>query len=289
MEQKNQDVAEEGEQQSFFRVIVHSFFIIPFLIAVFCFLLFGGITLLTKENRTAYDYLEDVKTGAKNKRWHGAFELSKILSNPKHVPKDDRFTSEIISAFEYSLHDDNRVRQYLALAMGRTGSSDYTDPLIKGLKVAKEENLWAIIYGLGMIKDLKAASVIEPFVEHNNPRIRSIAVVSLGNIKNLSSENILIKALNDSEPNVQWGSAISLAHMGNDSGQQILLKLMDREYLATHPQVDQEEKTSLMISAIEASAKLRNEEFKELYTMLSENDKNMKVRAAAFQAITSAK
>ena len=69
------------EEKSFFKIIVHSFFIVPFLIAVFCVLLFTGIHLLTKEQRSVYDYLEDVKTGGSTKRWQGAFELSRILAN----------------------------------------------------------------------------------------------------------------------------------------------------------------------------------------------------------------
>src|SRR3989338_5274875 len=95
-------------EKSFFKIIVHSFFIVPFLIAVFSVLLFAGIHLLTREQRSAYDYLEDVKTGGSSKRWQGAFELSRILANPRLVPKEARFTQEIIRAFEQSAHDDPR-------------------------------------------------------------------------------------------------------------------------------------------------------------------------------------
>ena len=44
---------------------------------------------MTSEPNSARDYLEDVKIGGTTKRWQGAFELSKLLSNPKMVPKDD--------------------------------------------------------------------------------------------------------------------------------------------------------------------------------------------------------
>ena len=66
-------------------------FVIPFLIAVFCVLLFTAIHLLTREQRGAEDYLADIKTGGLTKRWQGAFELSKILANPELVPDEDRF------------------------------------------------------------------------------------------------------------------------------------------------------------------------------------------------------
>ena len=90
------------EEKSFFGIIVHSFFVIPFLIAVLCVLLFTAITLLTKEQQTVYDYLEDVKVGGSTKRWQAAFELSKILANPDLIPKEERFAAQLISAFKKS-------------------------------------------------------------------------------------------------------------------------------------------------------------------------------------------
>ena len=89
---------------------------------------------MTSEPNTAQDYLEDVKIGGTTKRWQGAFELSKILSNPKQVPKDDRFVAELISTFKYATNDrDIRVKQYLALAMGATKDIRYTQSLIEAL------------------------------------------------------------------------------------------------------------------------------------------------------------
>ena len=52
----------DEKPKSIFGVIIHSFFIIPFLIAVFCVLLFAAVSLLTHEKQTAYDLLNDVKT-----------------------------------------------------------------------------------------------------------------------------------------------------------------------------------------------------------------------------------
>ena len=125
------------EKQSLFGVIVHSFFVIPFLLVVFSVLLFLAVRVLTMENRTVYDYLEDVKTGGLTKRWQGAFELSKILANPQLIPKDGRFENELAAAFRKSEHDDDRVRQYLALAMARTGNKNFVPVLLEKLTKKK--------------------------------------------------------------------------------------------------------------------------------------------------------
>ncbi len=276
---------ENEEEKPFLKVIVHSFFIIPFLIAVFCVILFAGMHLLTRENRTVYDYLEDVKAGGVTKRWQGAFELSKILANPKLLPEDTRFYDELIGAFEQARHDDNRVRQYLALAMGRTERTEFLQPLLDGLKAEKEENLPAIIYAIGMLKQKESAKYLYDFLAHPNARIRSIATVALGNLGDRASIKQLKKVLGDSEPNVRWGAAISLANLDDDSGKEILLQLLTRSYYESYEQVDQNEVKNLILSTIDACQKLDNNDLNVAIKQLAESDPNMKIRARALEAL----
>lgn len=271
----------EEEEKGFFKVIVHSFFVIPFLIAVFCVLLFTAIHLLTREQRSAEDYLADIKTGGLTKRWQGAFELSKILANPKLVPANDRFFSELIDAFEHAKYDDDRIRQYLAFAMGRIANPVFSQPLLNGLKEEKESNLPAVIYALGMLRQKEAVPALYPYLDHPQARIRSITVVALGNIADARSDSALRKALADPEPNVQWGAAVSLAKMGDAAGKSVLMNMLDRGYLAKFPEVDAEEQNNLLLLAINAAAPLRDVNLDERIAQLAKGDKNMTVRSAA--------
>lgn len=270
-----------AEEKSFFQIIVHSFFIIPFLIAVFCVLLFGGVYLLTREQRSVYDYLEDVKTGGATKRWQGAFELSKILANPDLIPKDERFLSEMINAFEKAKHDDPRVRQYLAFAMGRTRNKEFVHPLMDGLKEGNNGDRPAIIYALGMIGQHESAPALYAFTESADARLRSIAVAALGNIAAPNSTKILQKSLDDAEPNVQWGAAVSLAQMGDASGKAILGRMLDRAYWSQFSEVDSEEKNGLLLMALDAAAKLNDPDLDSRIHQMAQSDSNMKVRAKA--------
>lgn len=285
MENDQRTEAPAEEEKSFLRVIVHSFFIIPFLIAVFGVLLFAGMRLLTQEKRSVYDYLNDVKVGGRSKRWQGAFELSKMLSNPKLVPQEERFDNELIAAFKAAQHDDNRVRQYLALAMGRTERRVYGPVLTASLADAKEENIPALIYAIGMIGDPQHAGALHEYVGHGNARIRSIAVVALGRLAHPESVEFLKKGLQDPEPNVQWGSAISLANMGDLSGKTVLLKLLDRDYLSQFSEVDPTEQNDLIMAAIKAGAVHDDREISSRIKFLSEQDTNMTVRAAALKVL----
>ena len=271
------------EEKSFFSIIVHSFFIIPFLIVVFCALLFSGVYLLTHEKKTVYDYLEDVKIGGLTKRWQGAFELSKFLANPALIPKDERFTLELIKAFQKAQNDDKLVRQYLALAMGRTGQKQFVLPLLEGLKNERDENLPAIIYALGMLKDRQAVTVLYPYLNNSLALVRSMTIVSLGNIADPASKPWVKKGLLDSEANVQWGAAISLAQMGDTSGKKILLQLLNRSYLSQFSEVDMDEQNNLILTTLAAVAHLNDSELKKKIQELSTSDQNMKVRAASLK------
>lgn len=273
------------EQKPFLDVLVHSFFVIPFLIAVFCILLFVSMHLLTRENQSVFDYLEDIKTGGATKRWQGAFELSKFLANPAMVPQDARFVSELSSIYEQSKNDDPRVRQYLALAMGRSGKKVFFDTLVDHIEQEKKENLPAVIYALGMLQESKALPILYEYLNDEDARIRSLAVVALGNINDKRALEQLMNKLNDAEVNVRWGAAISLANMGNQTGENVLLDLLNRDYYKDLPQIDVYEQSSLMLKTIEAAGKIKSDRLNEKIRWISQNDQNMKIKSAALKFI----
>jgi HEAT repeat protein len=273
------------KEKSFGDILIHSFFVIPFLIAMGGMLFFLVIHLMTREPQDASDFLEDVKTGGLTRRWQSAFDLSKILANPDLVPREERFFSDLAHAFKHARHDDNRVRQYLALAMGRTGHAGFVAPLVESLKEEKEENLAAVIYALGMLGRPEASPALYPYVGHPQARIRSITVVALGSLADPNAVAALRQALDDSEPNVQWGAAVSLAKMGDASGKAVLLNMLDRHYLAQFPAVDAEEQNTLVLTAIEAAASLKDAVLDERLGQLAMTDPDRKVRSAVQQIL----
>ena len=271
-----------AEKKSLLRVVIHSFFVVPFIIAIFGVLIFLMLRILTIEPRTAQDYLHDVKIGGNTKRWQGAFELSKILANPGMVPREERFVNDLISTFEYSEKErDDRIRIYLALAMGRTKDLRYATILEKTLNDENEEILAAVIYSLGFINSPTSLEQLLLMFEHESARVRHQVVVALGNYDGDQVQIILKQALHDPEPNVRWDAAIALAKQKDDSGRRILLDLMDRKYLDSFPNIDAVEQNQAMLAAIRASRNILNDELRQVLMDLMENDLNMKVRQAA--------
>ena len=271
-----------AEKKSLLRVVIHSFFVVPFIIAIFGVLIFLMLRILTIEPRTAQDYLHDVKIGGNTKRWQGAFELSKILANPGMVPREERFVNDLISTFEYSEKErDDRIRIYLALAMGRTKDLRYATILEKTLNDENEEILAAVIYSLGLINSPTSLEQLLLMFEHESARVRHQVVVALGNYDGDQVQIVLKQALHDPEPNVRWDAAIALAKQKDDSGRRILLDLMDRKYLDSFPNIDAVEQNQAILAAITSSRDILDDELRQVLLDLMENDLNMKVRQAA--------
>ena len=271
-----------AEKKSLLKVVIHSFFVVPFIIAIFGVLIFLMLRILTIEPRTAQDYLHDVKIGGNTKRWQGAFELSKILANPGMVPREERFVNDLISTFEYSEKErDDRIRIYLALAMGRTKDLRYATILEKTLNDENEEILAAVIYSLGFINSPTSLEQLLLMFEHESARVRHQVVVALGNYDGDQVQIVLKQALHDPEPNVRWDAAIALAKQKDDSGRRILLDLMDRKYLDSFPNIDAVEQNQAILAAIRAGRDILDDELRQVLLDLMENDLNMKVRQAA--------
>ena len=272
-------------EKSIFKVLFNSFVIIPFLVAASLVFVYSLFSLLTYEDATPYDYLNDIKIGGATKRWQSAFELSKILYISDEISKDDRFISEMINIFKQSKHDDNRVRQYLALAMGRTGNSRYIDPLLSEIEDENTENIPAIIRALGLLKSGKAVQKLKLFLDHEDENIRLQTVIAFGNIADPTVIEDLKKSLYDSQPNIRWDAAISLAKIGDDSGRDILLKLMEGKIFINFPEVDVREQDQARIVAIRAGVLLNDSIINNLIQELADKDENINIRKTAMEVL----
>ena len=281
---RNSKIMQENqtEKKSVLQVVIHSFFVVPFIIAIFAVIIFLVIRLMTTEPNSARDYLEDVKIGGTTKRWQGAFELSKLLSNPKMIPKDEMFVNEMISTFEYSSNDrDKRIRQYLAIAMGATKDKRYSSTLINAIESTDIGVVQACAFALGNIGDAKAIEPLKKILSDSDPQVRLHGVIALGKIGGQSSIAPLRKMLTDIEPNIRWDAAIGLAKQKNSSGRSILLDLLDRKYLNSFPNVDEKEKVQVILVTISVSHFVQNQELKLKLERLMNEDLNLKIREAA--------
>ena len=280
----NQDT--QKNENSRIYVLFYSFFLIPFMIAVFGAVFFLLFKFITYETNSAEDLLNQVKVGSASKRWQSAFELAKILNNPDADPLTDSFKDQLISAYERSVHDDALVRSYLAMAMGSTKDTTFGKILVSGLEDETLETRVAAIQALGFLKYYPATKLIRNLIEKTDTQTEKLtATIALGMIGDPSTIPHLKKLLEDEEANIRWDAAIALAKMGNNSGAYIIEGLLDREYLKQFKQIDPLEEKRVIMIAIRTASILFDKKFEDKLSLLSKNDQDLSVRNAAIKAL----
>jgi len=286
MSEENQNENEIRSENSRIYVLFYSFFLIPFMIAVFGAVFFLLFKFVTYETNNAEDLLNQVKIGSASKRWQSAFELAKILNNPEAEPLTDSFKDQLTSAYERSIHDDPLVRSYLAMAMGATKDSIFGDILIDGLKDESLETRIAAIQSLGMIQYSVAVDPINSLIQNTDTHSeRLTATIALGMIGDKTAVPYLTLLLEDEEANIRWDAAIALAKMGDNSGANIIEGLLDREYLKQFKQIDPIEEKRVLMIAIKTASILFDKRFEDELNSLSKNDQDLSVRNAAIKTL----
>jgi HEAT repeat protein len=267
-------------------LLIAQFFLFPLIIIAICvgiFLLFG---YLTYEQKSAQEYLNDVKSGSELCcRWQSAYELSNIISTQKDRLRNTDFVNDLIKVYQSSRSEDPRVRRYLALTMGHLGDARAIPALVEGLNDTESDNQIYDMWALGSIGDPSAAPDITRKLEAKDPAIRRTAAYVLGALRDPRAAHALTVALNDSSDDVQWNAAIALAQINDASGADILTRLLDRNYVNKLDGVTSDQKTQLVINAIKCLGLLKFEPAKDKIAALSQSDPDLAVRDASLEAL----
>jgi len=267
-------------------LLIAQFFLFPMIIIAICigiFLLFG---YLTYEQKTAKEYLNDVRTGSEFCcRWQSAYELSNIISSQKEKLRSTDFVDELVKVYQSSRSEDPRIRRYLALAMGHLGDSRAVPALVEGLSDTDIDNQIYNMWALGSIGDSAPVPDIVKKLEAQDPAIRRTAAYVLGSLKDPRAVHDLKIALNDSSDDVRWNAAIALAQLNDASGSDLLTKLLDRDYVDKLEGMTAEQKSQLVINAIKCLGILKFQGAKDKILTLSQNDPDLAVRNASLEAL----
>jgi len=275
--------------------IAVQFFIIPLLVVGATVLVYVGFRSLLTEDRSAQEYLTDIQSGGSNRRWPAAYELSRLMGDPQFVKKQQMVLApQLIKAFAASGDDDPRLRQYLALALGRLTPpipAEARRLLVEALNDKESQTRISAIWALGSTGDLTLAPQIERMYQADDAGVRKMTVYALGSLPGDVGTATLVKALDDAEPDVQWNAAVALARHGRHEGVNVLRRMLDRDYVqraVTRQQQatdDIDPVGEVMITGLRAIAALKESSLSEPVKALSQADKNLKVREAATETL----
>ena len=270
------------------------FFLIPLAVVAVTVLVYVGFRSLITDDRGAQDYLAEIRTGGSNRRWPAAYELSRLMADPK-VRADRTLAPALVRAFDES-KDDQQVRRYLALAIGRLNPplpAAAVASLTQALDDADSETRISVIWALGSSGDPAVvprlqALYVSPGADAG---IRKMIVYALGSLPGDVQIPTLQTALQDSAPDVRWNAAVALARHGNGQGAGVIRQMLDRQYVEqivkrdVRQDGDQDPIADVMISGLRAAAALRDETLRASVTNLSQQDRSMRVRQAALDAL----
>ncbi len=269
------------------------FFLIPLAVVAVTVTVYVGFRSLLAVDRSPQDYLAEIRTGGSERRWPAAYELSRLMADPK-VRADRALAPALISAFEASKTDDARVRQYLALAIGRLDPplpARAVQDLTKALDDPDSGARISIIWALGSSGDPAVVSTIAPLFESGDAGIRKTVVYALGALPGDAQLATLRTALEDPAPDVRWNAAVALARHGSHDGVPVLKQMLDRAYVqqtvtrSTGQDSDDDPIADVMIVGLRAAGALRDGALRGSVTALSQQDRSMKVREAAIEAL----
>jgi len=269
------------------------FFLIPLAVVALTVMVYVGFRSLVADDRSAEDYLVEIRNGGTNRRWPAAYELSRMMADPK-VRADSRLGPALVQALEESQEGDPRVRRYLALALGRLDPplpSAAVAALTKALDDPDSEARITAIWALGSSGDASVVPRLQPLFESSDAGIRKMVVYALGALPGDAQILTLRTALHDSAADVRWNAAVALARHGSHEGVSVLGQMLDRAYLEqtvkrdVRQDEDEDPIADVMISGLRAAASLKDETLKPSIASLSQQDRSMKVRQAAMEAL----
>ena len=269
------------------------FFLIPLTVVAITVSVYVGFRSLLADDRKPQDYLAEVRNGGSDRRWPAAYELSRLMADPK-VRADRSLGPALVSAFVAAKDDDARVRQYLALAIGRLDPPlppEAVAELTKTLSSTDGEARISAIWALGSSGDASVVPTLTPLYESDDAGVRKMVVYALGALPGDTQLLTLRTALQDSVADVRWNAAVALARKGNHDGVPVLRQMLDRAYVegAVKRDVRQDEDrdpiADVMISGLRAAATLKDGDLRPSVSALSESDRSLKVRQAALEAL----
>jgi len=269
------------------------FFLIPLAVVAITSAVYVGFRSMLVDTRTARDYLAEIQSGGSDRRWPAAYELSRLMADPK-VRSDQSLGPALVTAYERTKEDDPAVRRYLALAIGRLDPPfppKAIEDLTQALADDDSEVRISAIWALGSSRDESIVPRLQALYESSDAGIRKMTVYALGALPGNSQVVTLRTALQDAAPDVRWNAAIALARHSDREGVGVIRQMLDRRYVEstvkreTRQDEDQDPIADVMISGVRAAAALKDETLREPLSTLSQQDRSMKVRAAALEAL----
>ncbi len=267
------------------RKLFFGLFVFPLMIAIGMAVLLCAVVLMTHEKESPDTLIAAIKKSPSSKRWQKAFELSNELNRKRPDIRSQSVLNEITQILQTPEQYDAKTRGYMAIALTHFDTPEAKVSLKKALADPNDELKLYVLWSLGVLHDASAAPDIEAYLKSESADVRKTAAYVLGVLGQDKNRSALRLLLNDAVTDVRWNAALALARLHDDAGFEILVKMMERQELSSQYHMNEDQIEGVMINAMRGLALIRKPESIKILETISRQDKNMKVRQAAMQAL----
>ncbi|HTC21786.1 MAG TPA: HEAT repeat domain-containing protein [bacterium] len=257
-------------------------FIVPAAIVAVALGIFLLGTLAIQHPKSAQEYLEELRSDSTSRRWQAAYELSRMLNQGKKIQFDDNLRADLVKTFVEAKKDDPRVREYLALVLGRMKEKSAVPALCDAVGDESSDVKIYSLWALGNIEDPAGGPVALQALSDPDPEVQRMAVGAVSALRYEPAKNLLEANLNSSNEGLKYDSAVALARIKDENAVPTLLYMMN---LKATGQPGDEIIESAKIAAIEGARELNDIGLHTKMIDLSKNDPDLKVREEAMDAL----
>ena len=274
------DVPKESSRTILFQFVVFPLGVVAIGVAIF--LLFGQ---LASNDASIPSYLSDIRSGSDHRKFQAAYELSKSIKRGE-AAQYPNLGPELANVYRGAANEDPRIRQYLALVMGKVGDRRVTPVLIEALREPLVETRIYALAALAELQDPQSVpAILEAAGRDEEKDVRKTALFTLGVIGDRRAVPALAQALEDPTADVRYNAALALSRFGDERAAPVLREMLDRSRLDRVAGMRPDQKDDALAAAISAYAKLMGKEAIGELQPIAERDQSIRVRSVAKSAI----
>lgn len=258
-------------------------FIVPAVIVLVALGIFFLGTMALQHPKTAEQYLEELKSDNTSRRWQSAYELSRMLNQNENIQFDQDLRVQLVQVFSDAKNDDPRLREYLALVLGRLKEKAAIPVLSSAVHDDSPDVKIYSLWALGNIEDPQGGEAALAALSDTDETVQRMAVGALSAMRYEPAKFALEKNLESSDQALRYDSAVALARIKDEKAVPTLLEMMNLKP-SGKPEDDQIIQ-SAKITAIDGAQELPDSALKDKVIDLSKDESDIKVREAALSAL----
>lgn len=203
--------------------------VVPIAIVLVGALVIFGVTKMLNSERSYRDLVQELQSKTFGNKWIAAYELSKKIATSQIPEEDIPYVVKVLSETYLESSQDPRTRDFVVVALGVL-KSDLGLPIIyQGLNDDDANVRYHSLVALANYpkeRSLEWAKV-QPFLKHDDPGIRQVAVLALATHKVKQYESEILALTNDQNNLVRYSAAMGLINFQNPEALTLLKEILN--------------------------------------------------------------